>query len=122
MPEDITVVISDQGWPITADQLIGLSFTECGHYPGIPPSGATASVWCTSPGITGRYVYIYQPTSEWMMNFCEVEVLGVEYASEDRKISNERRTKSPNLNASRLGLQLFLRNIWKPGVKLRPKM
>ena len=75
------------------------------------------------PGITGRYVYIYLPTSEWMMNFCEVEeVFGVAYASEDRKISNERRTKSPNLNASRLGLQLSLRNIWKPGVKLRPKM
>ena len=34
-----------------------------------------------------------------------------------RKISNIRRTKSQTLNASRLGLQLSLRNILKPSVK-----
>ena len=39
-----------------------------------------------------------------------------------RKVSNIRRTKSQNLNISRLGLQLSLRNILKPGVKWRMKM
>ena len=39
-----------------------------------------------------------------------------------RKISNIRHTKSSNLNFSRLGLQLSLRNILKPGVDWRMKM
>ena len=34
-----------------------------------------------------------------------------------RKISNISRTKSPNSNVSRLGLQLSLCNMLKPGVK-----
>ena len=39
-----------------------------------------------------------------------------------RKLSNIRRSKSQNLNVSRLGLQLSLRNILKPNVKWRMKM
>ena len=39
-----------------------------------------------------------------------------------RKISNISRTKSQNLNGSRLGLQLFLRNILQPIVRWRMKM
>ena len=39
-----------------------------------------------------------------------------------RKICNIRRTKSPNLNVSRLVLQLSLPNPMKPGVKSRMKM
>ena len=39
-----------------------------------------------------------------------------------RQVSNIRRTESQNLNVSRLGLQLSLRNILKPGVKPRMKM
>ena len=39
-----------------------------------------------------------------------------------RKISNIERTKSQHINVSRPGLQLSLRNILKPGVKLRMKM
>ena len=39
-----------------------------------------------------------------------------------RKVSNIRRTKSPNLNVSRLALLLSLPNPLKPGVKLRMKM
>ena len=39
-----------------------------------------------------------------------------------RKISNIRRTESPNLNVSRLVLQLSLPNPMKPGVKSRMKM
>ena len=39
-----------------------------------------------------------------------------------RKVSNIRRTKSQNLNASRLTLLLPLPNPLKPGVKLRMKM
>ena len=39
-----------------------------------------------------------------------------------RKVSNIRRTKSQNLNASRLILQLSLPNPLKPGVKLRMKI
>ena len=39
-----------------------------------------------------------------------------------RKISNIGRTKSPNLNVSRLVLQLSLPNPIKPGVKSRMKM
>ena len=39
-----------------------------------------------------------------------------------RKISNIRRTKSPNLDASRLVVQLSSPNPMKPGVKSRMKM
>ena len=39
-----------------------------------------------------------------------------------RKISNIRRTESPNLNVSRLVLQLPLPNPMKPGVKSIMKM
>ena len=39
-----------------------------------------------------------------------------------RKISNIRRTKSPNLNVSSLVLQLSLHNPMQPGVKSRMKM
>ena len=39
-----------------------------------------------------------------------------------RQVSNIRGTKSQNLDVSRLGLQLSLRNILKPGVKPRMKM
>ena len=39
-----------------------------------------------------------------------------------RQVSNIRRTESQNLNVSRLGLQLSLRNILKPDVKPRMKM
>ena len=39
-----------------------------------------------------------------------------------RKISNIRRTKSTNLNATRLVLQLSLPSPMKPGVKSRMKM
>ena len=41
---------------------------------------------------------------------------------DNRKISNTRRTKSQNLNVSRLVLQLSLLNPMKPGVKSRMKM
>ena len=39
-----------------------------------------------------------------------------------REISNIRRTKSPNLNVSRLVLKLSLPNPMKPGVKSMMKM
>ena len=39
-----------------------------------------------------------------------------------RKVSNIRRTKSQNLTASRLVLQMSLPNPMKPGVKSRMKM
>ena len=39
-----------------------------------------------------------------------------------RKISNIKRTKSPNLNVSRPVMQLSLPNPMKPGVKSRMKM
>ena len=49
--------------------------------------------------------------------------LGCRHSRHDiGKVSNIRRTKSKNLNASRLGLQLSLRNILKPTVKWRMKM
>ena len=38
------------------------------------------------------------------------------------EVSNIRRTESQNLKVPRLGLQLSLRNILKPGVKPRMKM
>ena len=43
-------------------------------------------------------------------------------SSKYRKISNTRRTISLNLNVSRLGLQLSLRNILKQSVGWRVKM
>ena len=45
-----------------------------------------------------------------------------ELSLEYRKVSNIRRTKSPNSNVSHLCLQLPLRNILKPSVKWRMKM
>ena len=39
-----------------------------------------------------------------------------------RKISNIRHTETPNLNVSRLALQLSLPNLMKPCVKSRMKM
>ena len=44
------------------------------------------------------------------------------FPTEYRKISNIRCTKSPNLNVSRLFLQLSLPNSMKPGVKSSMKM
>ena len=72
--ENFTVVIGNQEWPVTIDQLSGSSFTKCGQYPGIPPKGATVTVECTPSAVIGRYVYIHQLTSYWRMNVCEVEV------------------------------------------------
>ena len=46
----------------------------------------------------------------------------IERKTSYRKISNIRRTKSQNVNVSRLGLQLSLRNIFKPSAKWRTKM
>ena len=46
----------------------------------------------------------------------------IEAETKYRKISNIRRTKSQNLNVSRLVLQLSLSNPMKPGVKSRMKM
>ena len=46
----------------------------------------------------------------------------VSYHTKYRKISNINNTKSQNLNASLLGLQLPLRNILKPSIKWRMKM
>ena len=45
-----------------------------------------------------------------------------ESRSNDRQIFNTRRMKSPNLNVSRLVLQLSLPKLLKPGVKWRMKM
>ena len=39
-----------------------------------------------------------------------------------RQVFNIRRIESQNFNVTRLGLQLSLRNILKPGVKPRMKM
>ena len=72
--ENFTVIISDQKWPVTYDQLNGSSFTKCGQYPGIPPGGEIVIVRCAPPGIVGRYVYIHQLVSKQTMNLCEVEV------------------------------------------------
>ena len=77
--ENFTVFVSDLWWPITAGQLSGSSFTECGQYPGIPPSGETFTVKCNPFGLLGCYVYVHQPTAEWVMNLCEVKSLVVIY-------------------------------------------
>ena len=46
----------------------------------------------------------------------------IETAPRYRKVSNIRRTKTENLNASRLILLLSLPNPLKPGIELRMKM
>ena len=81
------VFIGEQEWPVTADQLNGSSFTQCGQYEGIPPRGATVTVKCTPSSIFGHYVYIHQPTSEWRMNVCEVEVYSGEWLHEIHSFS-----------------------------------
>ena len=61
------------------------------------------------------------------MTFCAISFSRIELEQfplpmEYRPISNISRTKSQNLNVSRLVLQLSLRNRLKPGVKSRMKM
>ena len=51
-----------------------------------------------------------------------VQMVAEEWYEKYRKISNTRRTKSQNINDSRLVLQLSLPNPFKPGVKSRMKM
>ena len=58
-----------------------------------------------------------QHSVAWVMYHNSVPLFGIY-----RKISNIRRTKSPNLNVSRLVFQLSLPNPMKPGVKSRMKM
>ena len=51
------------------------------------------------------------------------DVVGTEVSLTNyRKVSNIRRTKTENLNASRLILLLSLPNPLKPGIELRMKM
>ena len=49
-------------------------------------------------------------------------MLGLLWLPKYRQVSNIRRTKSQTLNVSCLGLQLFLSNPLKPGIKSRMKM
>ena len=56
-------------------------------------------------------------------NYIPYLMYGISYIQHTYcKISNISRTKSPNLNASRLVLQLSLSNPIKPDVKSRMKM
>ena len=50
------------------------------------------------------------------------ETMFIHHQETYHKISNIRRTKSQNFTVSRFGLQLSLRNIFKPSVKCRMKM
>ena len=74
-----------------------------------------------------NYIYNNPETMAWCVTsrttvFCGMWQ-GAPFNNIDyRKISNISRTKSPNSNVSRLGLQLSLRNILKPDVKWRMKM
>ena len=57
------------------------------------------------------------------MNYPDIAQAAILYEIESyRKISNIRCTKFQNSTVSRLGLQLSLHNILKPGVKWRMKM
>ena len=76
--EDITAVVSDQAWPVTFADLSTPPFIECGQYPGLPPSGETVNIECTSSLSVGRYVYLHQLETWMIMNVCEVEVSGCE--------------------------------------------
>ena len=67
----------------------------------------------------------FKACSDWHWQICKpfgIDVKKIECIYEYRQISNIRRTKSQNLNVSRLVLQLSLRSILKPGVKSRMKM
>ena len=64
-------------------------------------------------GAKCKYIFVF-------LNHSDADV-GT-FSKNYRKISNIRRTKSQNLNDSRLVLQLSLSNPLKPGVKSRMKM
>ena len=48
----------------------------CLHHPGQIGLGSTDSLDCSQP-VSGRYVTLVLPTSDYPLNFCEMEVLGV---------------------------------------------
>ena len=62
----------------------------------------------------------YQPFPCWALNI--LVQLDQYCVCQNRELSDARRTKSQNLNDSRLVLQLSLSNPLKPGVKSRMKM
>ena len=80
--------------------------TGCGTRVGSPPVSKNDDTWNENLACT-----LITVMKAWLV---------IKY----RKISNTRRTKSQNLNVSRVGLQLSLRNtcILKPSVKWRMKM
>ena len=71
------------------------------------------------------FVHLYNSRVSYSYTTSEsgpIVCIGIVKKEMYRKISNIRRTKSPNLTASRLVLQLSLPNPMKPGVKSRMKM
>ena len=73
--KDFRVLISDTGFPVSSSQLDTDQFQLCGQYPGIPPASVKSRVKCPWGGITGRYVYITLPRTDYL-TMCEVLVYG----------------------------------------------
>ena len=106
----------------------------------IEPPLSLSTTWCPSmesplPPYTTWWLSAESPlpSSHLQLGICQLNLyyrhrhldgcqLNLRYHNIYRKISNIRRTKSQNLNVSRLGLQLSLCNILKPSVKWRMKM
>ena len=95
------------------------------HIWQVPPQlscGKTCQIWMWFSKSNRNIMFTFDRCHSSL-----AEVVPVKYECdweyrEYRKISNTRRTKSPNLIVSRLVLQLSLPNPMKPGVKSRMKM
>ena len=86
-----------------------------GKLPVVAFEESTFSIWLS-------IIYCTMDNRSTFLSALHKENMFIVYNKEYRKISNIRCTKSPNLNVSRLLLQLPLPNPMKPGVKSRMKM
>ena len=50
-------------------------FTRCGSYTSVPKAGQTLDIKCENGGATGRYIYVYLPSKNYL-TICEVQIYG----------------------------------------------
>ena len=74
---DFLVTVSDDGFPVTFDQL-STSFPRCGQYTGYPLATHWGRVTCSPEPVRGRYVYVSTDNGLPLI-MCEVRVLGGEW-------------------------------------------
>ena len=67
------VSIGNDSLQVTAAQLTGVDYVQCGVFPGIPKTGETVRVTCIPGPLTGRFLYVWIDRVD-VMDFCEIIV------------------------------------------------